>query len=78
MVFSNEISDDRLVNWEGNQAKFQRRQTHSESPNYCARSKTDALPLHKYTVRGENAKTVDDQEVKDQILKDYQNDELVH
>lgn len=78
MVFSNEISDDRLVNWEGNQDKFQRRETHSESLNYCARSKTYALPHHKYTLIEENAKTVNDQEVKDQILKDYQNDELVN
>lgn len=66
------------MNWEGNQDKFQRRETHSKSPNYCARSKTDALPHHKYTLKWESAKTVNDQEVKDQILKDYQNDELVN
>lgn len=79
MIFSKEISNDSLVNWE-NQDKFQRWESNSES--WCSsavalcQAKDRCLATPGTHTHGGNAKTSDDLEVMDRVWKDYQNDDL--
>lgn len=79
MIFSKEISNDSLVNWE-NQDKFQRRESNSERHRKSAvalcQVKDRCLATPQIDTRGGNAKTTNDLGVKDRVWKDYQNDEL--
>lgn len=72
MVSSKEISHDSSVNCEENQDKFQRKE--AKSGKLTIRLWSCALP-HSGGVQ-EGSKTTIDPEVKDKLLKDYQNDKL--
>ena len=79
MIFSKEISNDSLVNWE-NQDKFQRWESSSES--WCSsavalcQAKDRCLAVPATHTPGGKAEASDDLEVKDRVWKDYQNDDL--
>lgn len=80
MAFSKQISNDSLVNGEKNQDKFQRKEANSENHNYCValcEVKDRRFAPAWIHPHGGDAKSINDQEVKDEALKDYQNDELV-